>query len=154
METFSAILAIGTGNSLVTREFPAQRPVTRSFDASLILACINGWENNCKAGDLGRHRVHYDAIVMNDYLTGGRWYRSFHVLEKNLLKDTTGPSLSQSDWTGHGHDQSHNVHWRGCERAPLIPRFMGPTWGPSGTDRTQLGPMLAPWILLSGTPTK
>ena len=31
-----------------------------------------------------------------------------------------------------------------------IASFMGPTWGPSGTDRTQLGPMLAPWTLLSG----
>ena len=29
-------------------------------------------------------------------------------------------------------------------------RVMGPTWGPSGADRTQVGPMLAPWILLSG----
>ena len=28
----------------------------------------------------------------------------------------------------------------------LIARFMGPTWGPSGADRTQVGPMLAPWI--------
>ena len=34
---------------------------------------------------------------------------------------------------------------------PLIVRFMGPTWGPSGADRTQVGPMLAPWTLLSGT---
>ena len=25
----------------------------------------------------------------------------------------------------------------------LIARFMGPTWGPSGADRTQVGPMLA-----------
>ena len=33
----------------------------------------------------------------------------------------------------------------------LIARFMGPTWGPSGADRTQVGPMLAPWTLLSGT---
>ena len=32
----------------------------------------------------------------------------------------------------------------------LIARFMGPTWGPSGADRTQVGPMLAPWTLLSG----
>ena len=24
-------------------------------------------------------------------------------------------------------------------------------WGPSGADRTQVGPMLAPWTLLSGT---
>ena len=29
--------------------------------------------------------------------------------------------------------------------------LMGPTWGPSGADRTQMGPILAPWILLSGT---
>ena len=34
--------------------------------------------------------------------------------------------------------------------ATLIARFMGPTWGLSGADRTQLGPMLAPWSLLTG----
>ena len=27
---------------------------------------------------------------------------------------------------------------------------MGPTWGPSGADKTQVGPILAPWTLLSG----
>ena len=32
METFSALLAICAGNSQVIGEFPAQRPVTRSFD--------------------------------------------------------------------------------------------------------------------------
>ena len=32
METFSALLAMCAGNSPVTGEFPAQRPVTRSFD--------------------------------------------------------------------------------------------------------------------------
>ena len=31
----------------------------------------------------------------------------------------------------------------------LIARFMGPTWGPSGADRTQVDPMLATWTLLS-----
>ena len=31
METFSALLAICAGNSPVPGEFPAQRPVTRSF---------------------------------------------------------------------------------------------------------------------------
>ena len=29
--------------------------------------------------------------------------------------------------------------------------FMGLTWDPPGADRTQVGPMLAPWILLSGS---
>ena len=32
METFSALLAICAGNSPASGEFPAQRPVTRSFD--------------------------------------------------------------------------------------------------------------------------
>ena len=36
----------------------------------------------------------------------------------------------------------------------LIARFMGPTWGPSGADSTQVGPMLAPWTLLSGIISK
>ena len=35
-----------------------------------------------------------------------------------------------------------------------IARFMGPTWDPPGADRTQVGPMLAPWTLLSGYATK
>ena len=32
METFSVLLAICAGNSPAPSEFPAQRPVTRSFD--------------------------------------------------------------------------------------------------------------------------
>ena len=45
-------------------EFPAQRPVMRSFDVSLICVWINGWVNHRKAGDLRRYRAHYDVIVM------------------------------------------------------------------------------------------
>ena len=59
METFSALLAICAGNSPVTGEFPAQRPVTWSFDDFL-----NGWVNNREAGDLRRHHIHYDVTVM------------------------------------------------------------------------------------------
>ena len=36
------------------------------------------------------------------------------------------------------------------EETSLNARFMGPTWGPSGADRTQVGPTLAPCTLLSG----
>ena len=32
----------------------------------------------------------------------------------------------------------------------LIAKFMGPTWGPHGAGRTQVGPLLATWTLLSG----
>ena len=38
-------------------------------------------------------------------------------------------------------------------RDVTIAMFMGPTWGPSGADRTQVGLMLAPWTLLSGNVT-
>ena len=33
-----------------------------------------------------------------------------------------------------------------------IAKFMGPRWGPTGSCRPQMGPMLAPWTLLSGWP--
>ena len=45
-----------------TVEFPSQRPVV----FSLICAWINGWANDREAGDLRRHRAHYDVIVMNE----------------------------------------------------------------------------------------
>ena len=32
----------------------------------------------------------------------------------------------------------------------LIARFTGPTWGTSRAGRTEVGPILAPWALLSG----
>ena len=64
METFSTLLAICAGNSPVPGEFPAQRPVTRSF--SLICARINGWVNNREAGDLRRHHAHYDVIILKE----------------------------------------------------------------------------------------
>ena len=68
METFSVLLAIYVGNSSVTDEFPAQRPVTRSFevfvDLRLNKRSWGWWVNNREAGDFGRHRAHYDVIVM------------------------------------------------------------------------------------------
>ena len=64
MESFSALLAFCAGNSSVPGEFPSQRPVTRSFDVFFDLCWMNAWVNNREAGDLRRHRVHYDVIVM------------------------------------------------------------------------------------------
>ena len=72
METFSALLAICAGNSPVTGEFPAQRPVTRSFDVSLICVWIykrlskqsRGWWFETPSGSLWRHcnvRAKYDT---------------------------------------------------------------------------------------------
>ena len=61
METSSALLAICAGNSPVSGEFPAQRPVMRSFD---VFFDVRVWVNTREAGDLRRYRIHYDVIVM------------------------------------------------------------------------------------------
>ena len=42
MEIFSALLAFCEGNSLITDEFPSQRPVTRSFNVFFDLR-LNKW---------------------------------------------------------------------------------------------------------------
>ena len=45
-------------------EFPTQRPVTRSFDVFFYLRPNKRLGNNREAGDLRRHRAHYDVNVM------------------------------------------------------------------------------------------
>ena len=70
METFSALLAICAGNSPVTDEFPAKKGQWRgALTFSLIYAWMNGWVNYRAAGDLRRHRAHYDVTVMYKYLS-------------------------------------------------------------------------------------
>ena len=64
METFSALVVICAGNSPVTGEFPHNDQWRGALLFSLICAWINDWVNNREAGDLRRHRAHYDAIVM------------------------------------------------------------------------------------------
>ena len=64
METFSALLALCEGNPTVTGEFPSQRPVTRSFEVFFDLRLNKRLSNNREAGDLRRHRAHYDIIVI------------------------------------------------------------------------------------------
>ena len=76
METFSALLAICAGNSPVSGEFPAQRPVTRSFDVFLDVCLIKrlskhsrGWWFETLSHPLWRHRnVSAYLIWMTDIL--------------------------------------------------------------------------------------
>ena len=69
METFSALLAFCAGKSPVTGEFPAQKPVTRSFDVFFDLRLNRQLSKQWgDAGDLRRYRAHYDVIVMSAYM--------------------------------------------------------------------------------------
>ena len=74
MEAFSALMAVCAGNSPVTGEFPAQRPVTRALMFSLICAWTNGRVNNRKGGDLRRHGTDYDVIAMLSQVMSVLWW--------------------------------------------------------------------------------
>ena len=83
METFSALLAICAENSLVTGEFPAQRPVTGSFDVSFDLLPSKwvskqlwGWWFETPSCQLWRH--------CNDAHLAPPW-RTHHVTCKSTL---------------------------------------------------------------------
>ena len=79
-----------------------------------------------------------------------------------FCKLAAAPSRNTRVINGHSNfvDNVANYAPGGC-LAPLgaetffshipsqIARFMWPTWGPPGADRTLVGPMLAPWTLLS-----
>ena len=79
METFSASLALCAGNSPVPGEIPTQRPVTRSFDVYFDLR-PNKRLSKGEAGDLRRHRVHYDVTVME------KIYPSFSLMMPASVK--------------------------------------------------------------------
>ena len=65
METFSALLAIFAGNSPVLGEFPAKKASDSELWCFLLICVrLNGLANNEEAGDLTRHRAHYDVTVM------------------------------------------------------------------------------------------
>ena len=86
METFSALLAICAGNSPVPGEFPAQRPVTRSFDVFFDLRLNKrlskpswGWRFETPSHSLWRHR-------------NGKAFPRLHEL-------AVTPDLRLSDWS-------------------------------------------------------
>ena len=69
---------------LCAGEFPAKRPVTRTFDVFFDLGLNNDWVSNGEAGDLIRFRAHYDVTVMLGKCSewqphkDGKWFRFSH----------------------------------------------------------------------------
>ena len=93
METFSALLALCAGNSPVTGEFPAQRPVTRNFDVFFDLHLNKrlskqswGWWFETPSWSLWRHcngRTVWYLLVLKcmNMCTGGTtvWHNTIDI---------------------------------------------------------------------------
>ena len=104
METFSALLAICAGNSPVTGEFPAQRPVTRSFDGFFDLRLNKrlskqrwGWWFETPTSPLWRH--------CNGYLTVNA-----HASRSRAITGLRNGVLQVQPWTV----TSTNAVWTSC----------------------------------------
>ena len=107
MKTFSALLALCAGNSPNIGEFPSQRPVTQNFDVFFRCARTNGWVNSRDAGDLRRHRTHYDVTVMlRKFSCRKCTWKCLQCIElnalnmwfPNLLRSTNEFSTSDGQW--------------------------------------------------------
>ena len=72
MEPFPALLALCAGNSPVPVNSPHKGQWRGALMFSMIFAWVNDWVNNREAGDLKRHRGHYDVnvIEMNVFILG------------------------------------------------------------------------------------
>ena len=68
-----------------------------------------------------------------------------------MFSDLSVPNRRQQNWN---RDLLMNTIRKGVNLEEyimsMIAGVMGPTWGPSGADKTQVGSVLAPWTLLSG----
>ena len=88
METFSAWLALCAGNSPVSSEFPAQRPMTQSFGVFFDLRLNQRLrKNNREAGDLRRHRAHYDVIVMSWFMAHWHACSTHNIVMRSVLSN-------------------------------------------------------------------
>ena len=73
IEQFSALLALCAGNSPVPVNSPHKGQWRGALMFSFICAWINDWVNNREAGDLRRHRGHYDVNVMRWTPLANNW---------------------------------------------------------------------------------
>ena len=85
MEPFSAILALCAGNSPVNGEFPAQRPVTQSFDVFFdqhlnkrLSKHSWDWWFNTPSRSLWRH--------CNGLIFNGKWFEIFNCIWYKKLR--------------------------------------------------------------------
>ena len=61
----------GLGLNPGHRWIPRTKAVTQKFN---VFFDLHGWANNCEAGDLRRHRAHFDVIMT---------YRKFVTLQQH-----------------------------------------------------------------------
>ena len=108
--------------------------------ATMMHGSFLAWKNNICCFNLWETR--------NFVLRINIWIEEIFIFNVNISHNFSSSimCLSMVWWCSTGTQQA--LCWP-TSNSP-ISSFIGPTWRPSGADRTQVGPMLAPWTLLSG----
>ena len=90
METFSRYRPFVRGNHPPPVDSPHKGPWRGALMFSLICAWTNSWANNRGAGDLKRHRAHYNVTVIGwapcHHLN--QWWRIVHWIIKNKFRSS------------------------------------------------------------------
>ena len=73
-----------------------------------------------------------------------------NILYVEVYGDSKAPLGRNNLLTTKGENIRPSIHSKVTRNPTQIARFVEPTWDPPGADRTQVGPMLAQWTLLSG----
>ena len=151
-ETFSALLALWEGNPLVTSGFASQMPVTQTFifdlrpNIRLRKQSRRRWFET-PSRPLWRHCNGCFVVWLSPFAPLNRLSNlsrqyhgcSFCVQENVLFVKLNGK-------VGFQWMEPLPVLGLCQSKYTLIARFMGPTWGLPGADRTQVGPMWAPCV--------
>ena len=132
MKTFSALLAICAGNSPVPAEFPAQRPVTRSFDVFFDLRPNKrlskqswGWWFEPPSRPLWRHSIGIPTPVRvivfvtlpffwDRYEAHYSSYKGFlcRYVQRISMSMSVIAEVSQANWHARLHQYRHCFHMR------------------------------------------
>ena len=130
-------------------EFTAHRwiPLTKASDAELWYFLWSALEQTTALTIETPVICDVIALIMTSI-----WCVDFIYTDTRTMWTSNKSQWLDCDETIHG--QCCHERLEGDTSNLSIPWWQGsyeePTWDPSGADRTQVGPMLAPWTLLSG----
>ena len=144
MSALRSILSVrSTWNSNLLNEYFSDRA-----DASFRKYC----NSNCVTLVIINNVVytwHISLLLVSYWSTGNTKYRL--CVGAARPTSVTGICDLWSLWASWRLAITLSLRTKGGQAmGPQIARFIGPTWGPPGSCRPQMGPMLAPWTLLSG----
>ena len=100
------------------------------------------------------YRCIYASLSLNELMVlHNSWYANaaLDTLKTATFHDTNSVNIGGHSCKMVGPEKSPRVKWQSwhSDTSTLIARFMGLRWVPPGSCRPQMGPILAPWTLLS-----